>query len=158
VGIIDRLGDVLKSYINTDAQGAYSRGRVWSGDSDLDAAFEELDQYLNNKSAPKTEYKKSFKTDGAASGGTDGQRSNAQRGGESKAQAPETLRADFTELGVPFGASADECKAAHKKLLKIHHPDRHAGHEANMKKATAKSARINNSYERICAWRKTGRV
>jgi len=68
------------------------------------------------------------------------------------------LRADFQELSLPFGAGAADCKAAYKKLLKIHHPDRHAGHEGNMKKATAKAARINASYRRIEAWRETGRI
>jgi curved DNA-binding protein CbpA len=46
-----------------------------------------------------------------------------------------------------------ECKAAYKKLLKLHHPDRHAGHTGNMKKATEKSARINAAYDRIEKWR-----
>ncbi|MDR0552393.1 MAG: J domain-containing protein, partial [Spirochaetaceae bacterium] len=67
---------------------------------------------------------------------------------------PEELRADFAELGVPFGASEDDCRNAYKKLVKIHHPDRHAGHEGNQKKATAKLTRINTAYGRIDAWRK----
>jgi curved DNA-binding protein CbpA len=70
---------------------------------------------------------------------------------------PESLRPDFAELGVPFGASAEDCKAVYKNLLKIHHPDRHAGHAENMRKATEKSARINAAYDRINKWRETGR-
>jgi curved DNA-binding protein CbpA len=66
------------------------------------------------------------------------------------------LRGDFAELGLPFDASEEDCKQAYKKLLKIHHPDRHAGHEGNMKKATEKSARINAAYDRIQRWREGG--
>jgi curved DNA-binding protein CbpA len=47
---------------------------------------------------------------------------------------------------------------AYKKLLKIHHPDRHAGHPGNMKKATEKSARINAAYQKIEHWRETGKT
>ncbi|MDR2631686.1 MAG: J domain-containing protein [Spirochaetaceae bacterium] len=68
------------------------------------------------------------------------------------------MRRDFEELGLSPGASAAECKAAYKQLLKKHHPDRHAGHPGNMKKATEKSARLNAAYDRIERWRRTGRV
>jgi len=40
----------------------------------------------------------------------------------------------------------------------VHHPDRHAGHPGNMKKATEKSARINAAHQRIERWRETGKV
>jgi curved DNA-binding protein CbpA len=66
---------------------------------------------------------------------------------------PERLRGDFAELALPFGAGADECKAAYKRLLKKHHPDRHAGAEGDLQRATEKSARINAAYERIESWR-----
>jgi DnaJ-class molecular chaperone len=79
-------------------------------------------------------------------------------GNAGRGTPPESLRSDFEELGLAFGASADACKAAYKKLLKLHHPDRHAGHEGNMRKATAKSARINAAYDRIERWRETGKT
>ncbi|MDR2209856.1 MAG: J domain-containing protein [Spirochaetaceae bacterium] len=63
------------------------------------------------------------------------------------------MRPDFAELGLPFGAGADECKAAYRRLLKLHHPDRHAGHQGNMEKATKKMAKINAAYDRIEKWR-----
>jgi DnaJ-domain-containing protein 1 len=74
-------------------------------------------------------------------------------GGPNAAPVPEELRADFAELGVPFGAGEKACRDAYKKLLKLHHPDRHAGHAGNMKKATEKTARVNAAYDRIEKWR-----
>jgi DnaJ-domain-containing protein 1 len=152
VGIFDRLGNVLRGYMNddgdwTDTRGAYD-GR-FSGDQDLRRAFEELDQFLNSGGAY---------TDGT--GGSFYERTTREPAREPrpKPSVPEELRRDFAELGVEFGASAERCKAAHKKLLKIHHPDHHASHEGNMKKATVKSARINAAYERICKWRESGKV
>jgi len=152
MGIWSRLGTVIKSYLDDyDAKlfgdnehpGSFSRsaGRR-SSDPDLDAAFDELNDYLNRNG-----------TKGADVGGGE-QRNNSARSGAKP--PPEELRPDFAELGVPFGAPADECKAAYKRLLKVHHPDRHAGHEGNFQKATEKSARINAAWDRIEKWRKTG--
>ena len=121
MGILNRLSDVIKSYS--------SGGERNSGDPDLDAAFNELDDYLNDK----------VKFGSLAEG--------------SVKLPPEKLRPDFECLGVPFGASAEVCKAAYKRLLKIHHPDRHAAHEDNFKKATDKSAGINAALGRIDKWR-----
>ncbi|MDR2094638.1 MAG: J domain-containing protein, partial [Treponema sp.] len=86
-------------------------------------------------------------------GGRPGNRDGSGGATGGAAAPPEELRPDFAELGLPFGASAGECKAAYKKLLNTHHPDRHAGHAGNMKKATEKSARINAAYDRIEKWR-----
>jgi hypothetical protein len=138
MGIWDRLGNVVKSYLNDEDTRIFGRGggHSPSGDPDLDAAFDELNDYLNRKTEGRGGERR------AASGG---------RGGIS---VPEALRPDFAELGVECGAPADECKAAYKRLLHIHHPDRHAAHAGNFKKATEKSARINAAYDRIEQWRR----
>jgi DnaJ-class molecular chaperone len=110
----------------------------------LEAAFEELDDYLSG-GREKRERFFAGKGKGHTSGGKE-------------TGAPETLRGDFAELGLSAGASAEECKQAYKRLLKQHHPDRHAGHPGNMKKATEKTARINAAFDRIARWRETGKT
>jgi curved DNA-binding protein CbpA len=144
MGIIDRLASVISSYLN-DFDGE-TLGRFRSngermrsnGDPDLDAAYEELNDFLN-KDGSKSSRKNT---------------ENFQSGAYTKASnlPPEELRADFEYLGIPFGADSETCKAAYKNLLKIHHPDRHAGHEGNYKKATERSAKINAAYDRIEKW------
>jgi DnaJ-domain-containing protein 1 len=148
--MFERLGDVIKSYLNDEDGrifGSGPRRGDWS-DPDMDAAFEELNDYLGG-----TEKKDWGPADGGAAN-----RDRAWNGGfgpaENTGLPPEELRPDFAELGLPFGASAEDCKGAYKKLLKIHHPDRHANHPGNFQKATAKSARINAAYDRIEKWRK----
>jgi DnaJ-domain-containing protein 1 len=149
MGIWDRLGNVIKSYLNDEDSRIFGNSRQnHSRDPDFDAAFDELNDYLNND-----------RTAGAADSGSGASKSGA--GGYSSRYAkpvPEELRPDFAELGIPFGASEQECKAAYKQLLKIHHPDRHAGHEGNFKKATEKTSRINAAYDRIEKWRQTFRT
>jgi hypothetical protein len=151
MGIRNRLAEVLKSYLNDDNDpilGRHSAGNAGGySDPDVREAFEELDDFLNSKKTGA-----SF-TDSAA--GSAGARRKASGG---SGQTPECLRPDFEELGLPLGASLEDCKAAYKKLLKLHHPDRHAGHTGNMKKATEKSARINAAFDRIERWRQTGRT
>ncbi|MDR2417619.1 MAG: J domain-containing protein [Treponema sp.] len=146
MGIFERIEDVIKSYLN-DEDGAPLGKTQRRNDPDYEAAYKELNEYLNDGASTRS--RSSF--DEARS-----QNSHAYASNHS-ANIPEELRQDFTELGLPFGASADECKAAYKKLLKIHHPDRHAGHAENMRKATAKSARINAAYDRIENWRQSKR-
>jgi hypothetical protein len=174
MGIFDRLGDVIKSYLNDEDSrlfGSSSRRETY-GDPDLEAAFEELNDYLGSGSEQKAG---KFSDPGAGDWGSAG---NRREGGNSRntggsfrgkegnfrdagrsarrGRIPESLRGDFEELGLPLGASSEDCKAAYKRLLKLHHPDRHAGHPGNMKKATEKSARINAAYDRIEKWRATG--
>jgi DnaJ-domain-containing protein 1 len=156
MGIFNRLGDVLRSYL-TDDNGDDG----WQGRTPFDTrfsdpyeaeAYEELEDYLKGGGKNSGAWKE--KASGAAPSG--GYRSEQRL--KEAAGPPEALRSDFAELGVEFGADAERCKAAYKRLVKIHHPDRHAGHEGNMKKATAKSARLNAAYGRIIKWRETGRV
>jgi DnaJ-domain-containing protein 1 len=137
MGIWDRLGTVIKSYLNHDADKTRSGTRRKSGDPDLNDAWDELNDFLK---------------------GSDSTGPDTQRGGEKETSAkrkrpvPERLLKDFAELGLEPDASAEECKEAYKKLLKVHHPDRHAKHDGNMKKATEKTARVNASYERLTEW------
>ena len=136
MGLFSRLGSVINSYINDFGEETSGRFRSGStGDPDLDAAYDELNDYLNRKE-PYPGRKKQ-------------EEPFRQNTAPRVKLPPEELRADFDCLGVPFGADVETCKVAYKNLLKIHHPDRHAGHEGNFKKATAKSAKINAAWDRI---------
>jgi len=148
MGVWSRLGSVISSYLNDFEEQTSSRLKT-SGDPDLDAAYEELNDFLNRKE-PRTGGKTGYSQHDAKYDS----RKNTGSGGAKL--PPEELRADFECLGVPFGADDSACKAAYKKLLKIHHPDRHAGHEGNFKKATERSAKINAAWDRIEKWRADG--
>ena len=153
MSIWSRLESVINSYMN-DFGGQTSSRLKSSGDPDVDEAYEELNDFLNGEGS--REKKKS--DDGGFYTWRDSQetpRSGGSTGTKTK-MPPEELRADFEILGVPFGADEETCKTAYKKLLKIHHPDRHAGHEGNYKKATEKSAKINAAVDRIEKWRASG--
>jgi len=156
MSVWSRLGSVISSYLNDFGEQTSSRLKS-SGDPDLDAAYDELDDFLNDKNTRRT---KGRAEDSNAYTWHDRQQSSGASGSRSAAGKlpPEELRADFEILGVPFGADNDTCKTAYKKLLKIHHPDRHAGHEGNLKKATERSAKINAAWDRIEKWRISGNV
>ena len=138
MGIWDRLESVIKSYLNDGKDTVYTKsGAKGQGDPDLNAAYEELDDFLKgNDSKDKSKIWDDEK----------------EKATEKKRPAPEEIRRDFAELGLTPEATAEECKEAYKKLLKIHHPDRHTNHEGNMKKATEKTARVNAAYDRLEAW------
>ena len=148
MGIWERLGNVIKSYLNDEGNETFgssafdgnSSGRrardgsvpFGQGDPDLDAAYEELDDFLN----------------GAESRKEGGEKAR----GERLRQAPAELREDFAELGLTPEASAEECKEAYKKILKVYHPDRHTQNPEEMKKATEKTTRVNAAYDRLQKW------
>lgn len=158
----DRLGDAIKNFLDDDDERLFRTRRRGDsfGDPDLDSAYQELDDFLNEGKTDKKRSSESARTGGAWSDPRQSGFGPRPTAGTPRRPVgpPESLRADFAELGVEFGAPEEACKAAYKKLLKIHHPDRHAGHAANMKKATEKSSRINAAYQRIEHWRETGKT
>jgi len=131
MGIWERLGNVVRSYLSGESEGSVHDENFH--DSDLHAAYEELDDFLRGKEAPK---------------GTSG-------GAVKSRQVPEELWADFAELGVSQEANAEECKEAYKKLLKLYHPDRHAENTGAINEATRRTAAINAAYERLEKWFRT---
>ncbi|MDR3174058.1 MAG: J domain-containing protein [Treponema sp.] len=179
MGIFSRLEDVIKSYLNQEDERLF--GRSGRGDPDLEEAEAELESFLRDGgtwsdarsdqgtgsrtrnrdwSDPRGKTRDWGDTGGRTTGGAwsdagsrTGDKGSGNRGAGPSGRPPEELRQDFAELGLPFGAGAEECKAAYRRLLKLHHPDRHAGHQGNMEKATKKMAKINAAYERIENWR-----
>ncbi|MDR1216665.1 MAG: J domain-containing protein [Treponema sp.] len=143
MGIFDRLSDVIKSYLNDDDYTGKSHAYGRNIDPDVIEAQAEVEEFLRTGRNERKAYTKTEKETPGARG---------------KERMPEALRTDFVELELPFGASHEECKKAYKRLLKIHHPDRHIGNPENVRKATEKSARINTAFDRIEKWRQTGMV
>ncbi len=154
----DRLGDAIKNFLDDDDDRIFGKqGRPGQGfsDPDLKDAYDELDEFL--KTGQNKPRNPEHPGDSGRAWSDPGTHRQYQRK-PAPPGPPEQLKQDFAELGLPFDAPLSECKAAYKKLLKIHHPDKHAGHPGNMKKATEKSARINAAYQRIEKWRDTGKI
>lgn len=163
--IFDRLETLLKSLWNQDrdpfSQDRRAEGRVRpsSGDSDYSDAMDELDAFLRNdreaqerleaerrRRAEEEERRARSRYSSGASGRPGGADPSAR------------LAGDYKTLGLPFGAPMSEVKAAYKRLLKQHHPDRHGSSPEDQKKATEFSARLNEAYSRIEAWTSTGKI
>jgi DnaJ-domain-containing protein 1 len=157
MGIIDRLADLVKSYLleDEDEYDKKSSGQRFK-DPDVAAAYDELNDFLKGEPRGGSFSGASGRPSGDSASASSA--SSAAGAGSGTSRVPQSIARDFAELGLEPAASPDVCKAAYKKLLKIHHPDRHAGHAGNMQKATEKSARINAAFDRIERWRKTGRV
>jgi len=143
MGIWDRLGNVIKSYVNDEREKVFGKtGAKRHNDPDLNAAYEELDDFLRGKetSASCADFSAAEKP------------GNKEKKPKKAKPVPEEVRQDFAELGLTPDATAEECKETYKKLLKIHHPDRHTNDDENMKKATDKAARVNAAYDRLVIW------
>jgi hypothetical protein len=145
---MDRLGGLWKSYFNTDDNGG--RNFYAANDPDLADAYDELNEFLHSGSSARPYNTRDEKGPRRPSAGN-GQTWRPETA--TRKLPPEYLRVDFAELGVAFGADEEVCKAARKKLLKTHHPDRYAGDEAAAKAAEARTIRINDAYDNIRTWR-----
>ena len=153
-GFIDKFAEFLRSLFSDD--NGTSTGRARGGeksagygstrsgntpyvggeearfrDPDVQSAWEELDDYMR----------------GAQKDAGSGPRQNQSR----RQQRPvdESLRPDYANLEVPFGADMAKVMASYKSLILKYHPDKHAGDPEKQKIALDITKRINQSYERI---------
>ncbi len=156
--IFDRFGRLIKSWATQGIGAAHGiaadhgSGKVHkSGDADFDSAMSELDDFL-------AVGKKEDSAARAAREARERARAEAAAKAEAAAAPDPRLVAAYQTMGLAFGRPFDEVKAKYKKLLMQHHPDRHAGDPASMKRATETSARINSAFQLIETWNSTGKL
>src|SRR5574344_2155569 len=102
--MFDRLGSILKSYINEN-KDTYS-------------------DYRNYEAGRNSKEKKNKWNVSPTSTSETSQ--NTTKKSKIIRFVPAELYQDFIRLGVPVNSDFPTCKAAHKKLLLKYHPDRHA--------------------------------
>ena len=141
---MDPLLERLERLLRSNLGGRPSSRPVQPEDDDLRAAFEELDAEglgVSGSSAKRP------------SQGPKSYHQQQEKARQGPPPPPRGLDADlvaaYTILGLSPVATWEDVTTAHKKLLKVHHPDRHAGHEGNMKKATAQSQKIGEAFQKI---------
>ena len=148
-GFIDKLAEFLRSLFSDDQRTAGGQARSgeksagygntpYGGaeetrfrDPDMQSAWEELNDYMGGT-----------KKD-AASGTRERESGRPQR------PVDESLRADYANLEVPFGADMAKVMKSYKSLILKYHPDKHAADPEKQKIALDITKRINESYERI---------
>jgi DnaJ-domain-containing protein 1 len=151
--IFDRFERLFKSWVaqESDHLGKTLGGAARrSGDPDLDAAMDELDDFLGSSRDEDREAREAER-----------RREEARRRAQEEASRPppDTRLADaYAYLGLPMGCPFDEVKAKYRKLLLKHHPDRHVGSPENQRLATQTSAKINEAYRLIETWTTTGKL
>jgi DnaJ-domain-containing protein 1 len=128
--IFDRLGRLIRSF------GTDSRSRERSSDPLEREAEEELEEFLRTgRDAPKRPSSQGSRT------------FHEQRRQETHHDVPVAVAQAYLVLGLTSAATWEHVNSAHRALLKEHHPDRHAGNEALVKKATDQSQKINEAYQ-----------
>ena len=146
-GFIDRFAEFLRSLFSDDRRGP--GGRQAGGqarrpedtrfrDPDVQNAWEELDEYMRGST-------------GETAGGrreSGGGRHESESAGPRR-PVDESLRPDYANLEVPFGADIAAVMKSYKSLIIKYHPDKHAADPEKQKIALDITKRINQSYERI---------
>jgi DnaJ-domain-containing protein 1 len=129
--LLDRIAAVLRALF----ADAPSPGR--SADPDLSSAWDELDGFLDEERATSESGRSQ---DGAGTRG---------RGAHAPRMPYESLRSDYANLEVPFGADIETVRRSYKRLMLRYHPDRHAGDPEKLRVATEITKKLNESFERI---------
>lgn len=171
--IFDRLGTLFKSMFqdsDDDSFGGTLHSTRSSGDPDLDAAYDELNDFLN-KDMGESERRERDEmrnararasaearqgASGQGYGGANRGYGSAQAGSRAKAWPPTGLQNDYKVFDLPVGTKLPQVKSVYKKILMEFHPDRHAGNPEMLKKSTEYSAKVNAAYRRIEHYLETG--
>ncbi len=136
--IFDRLGNLLKSFVRDDSDDLSDSRKASFGDPDLQDAWEELDDFL--KTGKKAE-----------------PREQAGAAGTASTSPPPELAKDYQTLEVPFGSHLPDVAKSYKRLLRQHHPDRHATDAAASAKATEKTKLLTSAFRRIRQYVESGK-
>jgi len=159
--IFDRFERLFKSWISGDSDTIGSRpARGAYGDPDLDAAMDELDDFLDRG---RTETEAKERREAADRARREREGAARARGGpagnwKSNSFPPKEIIDAYRTIGLAYGTPFAEVKAQYKRLLMQNHPDRNSATPEQLKRSTEISALINNAYNRIETWTTTGRV
>jgi DnaJ-domain-containing protein 1 len=133
---IDRLADFLKSLRGNDGSSSTSRpsgtGGARYGDPDVQEAWEELDEYMRT--------------------GSNTAKQGRTTQGSARPRSPvvdESLRQDYSNLEVAFGADIETVRSSYKRLVLKYHPDRQGGDPEKQRISLEIMKKINQSFERI---------
>jgi hypothetical protein len=158
--LFDRFGDLLRSWIASDGpdsgpvrDATQGNPHVRSADPFLDEAMEELDAYLDNDREAQERIQRQRDARARAE---EQARSSRARPVDTPQGPPQKLLAAYRVLGLSYGATFAQAKAAYKRLLKEHHPDRHGSTPDALRNATETSARINDAFRIVETWHETG--
>ena len=142
-GFIDRLAGFLRDLLGDGGSSPRGKTAGPSGyqDPDLRDAWEELDDYMRGGTGERT---KQGESNRGESNPGDRQQSRGTR-----PPADESLRQDYANLEVPFGADIETVRKSYKTLVMRYHPDKHAGDPEKQRIALEITKKVNQSFERI---------
>ncbi len=134
---MDRLAEFLRSILGSDERPSPGQGQQARRpfvDPDLQDAWDELNDYMNA---------------GRESEARDGGGRAGGRGTGAPSRPDESLRQDYANLEVPFGADMETVRRSYKSLILRYHPDKHGRNPEEQRVALEITKKINESFERI---------
>jgi DnaJ-domain-containing protein 1 len=141
VDFIDRLAGFLRDILG-DGGGTTGKSSRPAGyqDPDLRDAWEELDDYMRGGTGERR---------GDPAGGSRAGQGGGHESRRTRGPADESLRQDYANLEVPFGADIETVRKSYKTLMLRYHPDKHAGDPEKQRIALEITKKVNQSFEKI---------
>jgi DnaJ-domain-containing protein 1 len=135
-GFIDRLADFIKSLRGDDPsprqKGPSGGGSRRFVDPDLQDAWNELDDFMRT-------------------GKNEEKRQGSRTAPPPRRPPDESLRRDYANLEVAFGADIETVRKGYKRLIMKYHPDKFGNDAEKQRTALEITKKINESFERIRA-------
>lgn len=130
--IFDRLGNLIKSAFSVDPDDFDFSSTNSNMDPDMQSAWDELNDFLNEDDFDDT-------SSAGSGAGTRARRSSV----------PPEIAADFKIIEVPVGSTLEEVKHGYKKMAIKYHPDKFANKPGKLKNATEMMKSLNVAYQNI---------
>ena len=148
-GFIDRIAGFLRDLFGSEGSSSRAKptGSPGYQDPDLRDAWEELDDYMRGGTGERTGQGDRTSRAGPNEGGPNQGGRQQSRGW--RPPADESLRQDYANLEVPFGADIETVRKSYKTLILRYHPDKHAGDPEQQRIALEITKKVNQSFERI---------
>ncbi len=127
--LFDRLGRLFRSWSDKPSE-------AYTEDADQRAAEEELEAFLRGEPPRKS----------SSQGSKSYHHERPAREQPRPVLDPKILAA-YQVLGLTGQESWEAIDSAHKKLLRQHHPDRHASNPKAYQEATVTSQRLNEAFQ-----------
>jgi hypothetical protein len=139
----DEINDFILSIFGLDKKDSASgkgssdkrSSRKTYADPDMQAAWDELEDYLKGEPARDQQSNQKAKPSDYATFQREKER--------------ERLRQDYANLEVPYGSSFAQVKKAFKTQLLKYHPDKHTDNPEKARIATEITQKINASFQKI---------
>jgi DnaJ-domain-containing protein 1 len=114
-----------------------------------DEAFRRAKEQAAREARARAEQTSSARAGASSTGGARSRPGGGFRSGAFRGRTDPKIARYYKILDLPYGAEFPEVKAAYRKLIRKHHPDRYSGSPQKQKAATELTMQLTQAYNEL---------